>query len=153
MEAYQALPSTGFSRQEYWSGVPLPSPNPHHWPPLKCNHSFIRSLWQWFSNLAVHWNVLGNPKPTPLKQFLESPYIMNYHKRLIMKPISGPRNRLGNISIQFYLHISFDLMPLTIFHVLLHNYSSKYLIFPKSLWTPQQVENHMYLYRAHRNRA
>ena len=25
--AHQAPPSTGFSRQEYWSGVPLPSPN------------------------------------------------------------------------------------------------------------------------------
>ena len=24
--AYQATPSMGFSRQEYWSGVPLPSP-------------------------------------------------------------------------------------------------------------------------------
>ena len=24
--AYQALPSMGFSRQEYWSGVPVPSP-------------------------------------------------------------------------------------------------------------------------------
>ena len=31
--AYQAPPSMGFSRQEYWSGVPLPSPNallPYH---------------------------------------------------------------------------------------------------------------------------
>ena len=26
--AYQAPPSVGFSRQEYWSGVPLPSPDP-----------------------------------------------------------------------------------------------------------------------------
>ena len=26
--AYQAPPSMGFSRQEYWSGVPLPSPTP-----------------------------------------------------------------------------------------------------------------------------
>ena len=26
--AYQAPPLMGFSRQEYWSGVPLPSPNP-----------------------------------------------------------------------------------------------------------------------------
>ena len=26
--AYQALPSMRFSRQEYWSGVPLPSPDP-----------------------------------------------------------------------------------------------------------------------------
>ena len=25
--AYQATPSMGFSRQEYWSGVPLPSPS------------------------------------------------------------------------------------------------------------------------------
>ena len=25
-KAYQASPSMGFSRQEYWSGVPLPSP-------------------------------------------------------------------------------------------------------------------------------
>ena len=24
--AYQASPSMGFSRQEYWSGMPLPSP-------------------------------------------------------------------------------------------------------------------------------
>ena len=28
--AYQAPPSMGFSRQEYWSGVPLPSPNRVH---------------------------------------------------------------------------------------------------------------------------
>ena len=25
--AHRALPSVGFSRQEYWSGVPLPSPS------------------------------------------------------------------------------------------------------------------------------
>ena len=28
--AYQAPPSMGFSRQEYWSGVPLPSPLFHY---------------------------------------------------------------------------------------------------------------------------
>ena len=28
--AYQAPPSMGFSRQDYWSGVPLPSPSSHH---------------------------------------------------------------------------------------------------------------------------
>ena len=38
--AHQAPPSMGFSRQEYWSGVPLPSPN-------CCNHStkYIRFLY------------------------------------------------------------------------------------------------------------
>ena len=29
--AYQALPSLGFSRQEYWRGVPLPSPMSSYW--------------------------------------------------------------------------------------------------------------------------
>ena len=28
--AYQASPSMGFSRQEYWGGVPLPSPKLRH---------------------------------------------------------------------------------------------------------------------------
>ena len=33
--AYQAPPSMGFSRQEYWSGVPSLSPNPNPNPDLK----------------------------------------------------------------------------------------------------------------------
>ena len=33
--AYQALPSMGFSRLEYWSGVPLPSPLAHVEAPIK----------------------------------------------------------------------------------------------------------------------
>ena len=32
--AYQAPPSMGFSRQEYWSGVPLPSPFDSLWKPF-----------------------------------------------------------------------------------------------------------------------
>ena len=48
--AYQAPPSMGFSRQEYWSGVPLPSPLKSlylsyfhfHYPPLA--GSFLASL-------------------------------------------------------------------------------------------------------------
>ena len=35
--AYQARPSMGFSRKEYWSGVPLPSPI--HCPTNPQNHS------------------------------------------------------------------------------------------------------------------
>ena len=43
--AYQAPPPTGFSKQEYWSGVPLPSPaaasrehvfRPEHATPAAC---------------------------------------------------------------------------------------------------------------------
>ena len=32
--AYQAPPSMGFSRQKYWSGVPLPSPKPPYDPAI-----------------------------------------------------------------------------------------------------------------------
>ena len=49
--AHEAPPSRGFSRQEYWSGVPLPSPkmkyseNNYHW-----QHSFFFSLnIYWYS--------------------------------------------------------------------------------------------------------
>ena len=34
--AYQALPSMGFSRQEYWSGLPFPSPMHESEVPQSC---------------------------------------------------------------------------------------------------------------------
>ena len=37
--AYQAPPSMGFSRQEYWSGVPLPSSTPWYRFSNKASHS------------------------------------------------------------------------------------------------------------------
>ena len=36
--AYQAPPSMGFSRQEYWSGVPLPSPTEQYNPTVYITH-------------------------------------------------------------------------------------------------------------------
>ena len=60
--AYQAPPSTGFSRQEYWSGVPLPSPPasstdaqspPHHTQGLAPSRRLI----------CAHF--LPLPKPNP----------------------------------------------------------------------------------------
>ena len=35
--AYQAPPSMGFSRQEYWSGVPSPSPTMEYYSAIKRN--------------------------------------------------------------------------------------------------------------------
>ena len=78
--AYQAAPSMGFSRQEYWSGVPLPSP-PHFTKQMQinvvvffffCHHWDLNSLalrsnrgstfWRiptvwWF--LGPHWKLSG----------------------------------------------------------------------------------------------
>ena len=46
--AHQAPPSMGFSRQEYWSGVPLPSPDLVTKQQQKCkllNTTQERSIW------------------------------------------------------------------------------------------------------------
>ena len=55
--AYQAPPSMGFSRQEYWSGVPLPSPIKCY--SMHCSHSTVnllqKSPWQ-SSLLSVSHN-------------------------------------------------------------------------------------------------
>ena len=62
--AYQAPPCMGFSRQEYWSGVPLPSPNLHAL--ASCFGLLSMSLaWhvqQWHSNRA------GSQAPLALDQ-------------------------------------------------------------------------------------
>ena len=39
--AYQAPPFRGFSRQEYWSGLPFPSPGDFHNPGINTRVSFI----------------------------------------------------------------------------------------------------------------
>ena len=68
--AYQAPPSMGFSRQEYWSGVPLPSPvyityiyghskHPSHSKLVIANTLFQqhkRRLYTLTSRDGQHWN-------------------------------------------------------------------------------------------------
>ena len=65
--AHQAPPSMGFSRQEYWSGVPLPSPNNSALDPnsqrnqvvaigtITQNMNTITKLQYEITNLFVHW--------------------------------------------------------------------------------------------------
>ena len=48
--AYQAPPSVGFSRQEYWSGVPLPSP--YH--PLLESKYYKPSAWDMFHKYLLN---------------------------------------------------------------------------------------------------
>ena len=43
--AYQAPLSMGFSRQEYWSGLPLPSPRKHYTEAMgKIQNTFVAEL-------------------------------------------------------------------------------------------------------------
>ena len=61
--AYQAPPSMGFSRQEYWSGVPFPSPA-SVWDEHNCVLIWaffgIAFLWDWNENwpFPVLWPML-----------------------------------------------------------------------------------------------
>ena len=50
--AYQAPPSMGFSRQEYWSGVPLPSPIYMLRNILTCGKNILKVLF--FLNNRIH---------------------------------------------------------------------------------------------------
>ena len=65
--AYQAPPSMGFSRQEYWSGVPLPSPTYvfgwlHILSTKRFFHSFVRLLFvKLLPVVDVKW--LSEPLP------------------------------------------------------------------------------------------
>ena len=51
--AYQAPPSMGFSRQEYWSGVPSPSPDHIITIPKKKSKQFINII-KYSSCLSLH---------------------------------------------------------------------------------------------------
>ena len=74
--AYQAPPSMGFSRQEYRSGVPLPSPISMH------NHTTnIYSISGLFLLCFYHSiiNILVNPSGAHKHSFLLGIHIWEYH--------------------------------------------------------------------------
>ena len=54
--AYPASPSMGFSRQEYWSGVPLPSPKLHSWYLPKAGLEF-RIIWPYSFPSSLLWKI------------------------------------------------------------------------------------------------
>ena len=64
--AHQAPPSMGFSRQEYWSGVPLPSPNSSHTRTqilVDWINVLKKIMWKGLVEVPVHlgltWMTLG----------------------------------------------------------------------------------------------
>ena len=65
--AYQAPPSMGFSRQEYWSGVPLPS--------LR----YMYSLWE-SPVEEVQWRHLGSKNTYTKNKKVIS---LNYHHKIV----------------------------------------------------------------------
>ena len=58
--ANQAPPSTGFSRQEYWSGVPLPSPGKMLRTTKRIKQG-IKSDWCWSGDWGGTWGESSRP--------------------------------------------------------------------------------------------
>ena len=99
--AHQAPPSMGFSRQENWSGVPLPSPDSSY-PVLKTEgalykHSFIlsiiKSFSSYFSKYIVsvhHTSGLVLPLRSPQNSKRYEGYVITSHKIPMMKVLFFP---------------------------------------------------------------
>ena len=58
--ARQAPLSMGFSRQEYWSGLPFPSPGDLPNPGIKCKTLAYPALAGGFFTTSTTWEALGN---------------------------------------------------------------------------------------------
>ena len=72
--AYQAPPSMGFSRQEYWSGVPLPSPGGLPDPGIEPGSPEFQAD-ALTSEPPVAWNTLPN---------LSQPTFLIWKKSMVM---------------------------------------------------------------------
>ena len=57
--AHQAPPSLGFSRQEYWSGLPFPS--------LPCDWVLANGIWAIMTNALLGPAFIGNGCESPLR--------------------------------------------------------------------------------------
>ena len=88
--AYQAPPSMGFSRQEYWSGVPLPSPK---------NKTYLYMNIMKYDQDLYPWKL-----KTPVKEFTE--YVNKqetHHVHLVVILQLPPTTTdLSNISCEWY---------------------------------------------------
>ena len=57
--AYQAPPSMGFSRQEYWSGVPLPSPMLYIYLPIYISVDIAYICIQIFTQIYIYMSYIS----------------------------------------------------------------------------------------------
>ena len=70
--AYQAPPSMGFSRQEYWSGLPFPfsrgSSHPRDWTRVSCIADRCFTVWATRERLSIPspGNLSGSPGIEPV---------------------------------------------------------------------------------------
>ena len=83
--AHQAPPSVGFSRQECWSGVPLPSPGGHATGPLQQICIMSNILKPWETNCSLDWNFWRKLKYMQLLNDFTHLKSFYGHKRIIQE--------------------------------------------------------------------
>ena len=96
--AHQAPPSMGFSRQEYWSGVPLPSPDAA-WLVLIPQHPIL-----------PEWRSRVESKQFPCKGVMWKLYLsvpISVSKSLITWP-QGTSRKAGTCGLQLIIQVSWD---------------------------------------------
>ena len=77
--AYQAPPSMGFSRQEYWSGVPLPSPE------LGANDCLLPGNCQ-VSESAESLRIVGAMREVPVSRQHSHIHVLRIQRAVPMSP-------------------------------------------------------------------
>ena len=102
--AHQAPLSMGFSRQEYWSGLPCPSPR--DLPDPKTDPTFLMSPALW---VLYHECQLGSPlPPSPLLMHAISKYWNDPRfSPFLFLSISGVPNLI--VSVYKYINIDFKI--------------------------------------------
>ena len=83
--AYQTPPSMGFSRQEYWSGLPLPSP--YHPGEQDNNKSFLCPKRRYFLHLSRLFTL-----QIPLKRYLWTKAINGFAQKIYRNEKNPWRN-------------------------------------------------------------
>ena len=96
--AYQAPPSMGFSRQEYWSGVPLPSPN--YW--LCCVKN-----WNYFGILFFWPQYHSGPKQNKLQLYRSVNEMKIYGSEILFSFSWSHEAHMPQLSSISYLDLSF----------------------------------------------
>ena len=101
--AYQAPQSMGFSRQEYWSGVPLPSPSPAYhphnqgqsWVEYRGRKGLGQGHWQELRS-RIQWPLTSSRQAVKLCKFQSSCHL--FHR--MVSEVSVNSN--GSIVLQVY---------------------------------------------------
>ena len=125
--AYQAPPSMGFSRQEYWSGVPLPSPSWTLFSPLLSDSLFFNTFTDHVLvdssvarneihplriKICYHWENLEAYEVVLPKQSASLPNtlpLLSLGLTVLRMRLSAPKRHISHLCIwssELYLRIS-----------------------------------------------